>query len=369
MKHNLSSSNFIDYNNIGRKKVTKAIEEGVNVLIWSFISYDVSVNNKLSSNKKEQKYLRMKAGQNINNYKLYREQLIKMGHASVKHLVSFGGWNGPHLPAGYSGSELYSVFREFNEQEENIDNDILVNEFSVKRLWDGIDWDLEGHDDVQHSNNQFSLELLNQIGEFSYLAKQDGLITSIAPPESYLDTTTSRFSRFVNLTYPNDAWHQDFEYHGWNVYAYVMAKYGQYIDFAFIQFYESYSHALYQTEKMGMQQSDFFIEYIQSLSSTAFGYNVDFEDDEENDLKNQFVALPLSKIVFGFANGWAFDSEKAIFVHPSEIKIAYDHLKRINLEPRGLGFWVVDNEGTNGVELTKDLNAIIYGNEHTVMQS
>jgi hypothetical protein len=353
-------------------KVTKVIEEGVNVLIWSFISFEVVKNNDNETNevKGKEQQLRLNVSQNLDNYRKYREKLKSMGHDSIQHLVAFGGWNGPHLPSGFSGSELYEAFKSINTQnivdgtnddDDTIENEDDKNKYKSTLLWDGIDWDLEGHDNLKHPNNEFTVEELNQMGEFSQEAKNDGLLVSMAPPESYLDVTTNSFSRFVNLTYPDDDWHQDFEYHGWNVYAFVMAKYGHCIDFVFLQFYESYSHALYQTEKMGMSQSDFLVEYITSLSNNKFGYDVNFEDDPSVELKNQFVSLPLSKIVFGFANGWAFGSEKAIFFESSEVKKAYDHLKSINLAPRGCGYWVVEEEGKNGIYLTKDLNEILNG--------
>ncbi len=231
----------------------------------------------------------------------------------------------------------------------------------METLWDGIDWDFEGHDIVDHRNNEFTKEVLDQVGEFSVRAKNDGLIVSMAPPESYLDITTSRFSRFVNLTYPEDAWHQDFQYHGWNVYAYVLAKYGDSIDFIFMQFYESYSHAFYQTEVMGISQSDFLVQYIKQLADNEFGYTVNFEDDPSVSLKNQFVEMPLSKIVFGFANGWAVNSEKAILFSSSQVKSAYDHLDDMKLAPRGFGYWVVEEEEKNGIYLTKELSAILSG--------
>lgn len=342
--------------------MTQAIEDGANVLIWCFIRFET-----MSS---RQRTLKIISEQNIDNYKTYRKQLSSMGYDSITHLVSFGGWNGPHLPPNYSGSDLYKVFQEFNDPKNHDDvmidntdtsNGEIENQYNLKRLWDGIDWDLEGNDNIQSTRNEFTIELLNQMGTFSIEAKKDGLITSMAPPESYLDTTTSRFSRFVNKTYPTDNWHQDFEYHGWNVYAYVMAKYGEAIDFVMIQFYESYSHALYQTEKMNMSQSDFLVKYIQHLSDNGFGYTVNFQDDQTLDLHNQFVPLPLEKIVFGFANGWAVGSEKAIFFVPSQVKVAFDQLRKMNLEPRGCGYWVVEEEGKNEVELTKELNAIING--------
>ena len=348
------------------------MEEGVNVLIWSFISVEVvnenhdgqseTISNNNNNNMGQN--LRIKVSQNLDNYKKYREKLIEMGHDSIKHLVAFGGWNGPHLPPGYSGSELYQVFKKINMQKFDSDKEERIgkNMNALTQLWDGIDWDVEGNDTLHSPRNEFTLELLNQVGEFSQAAKDDGLIVSMAPPESYLDTTSNRFSRFVNLNYPNDEWHQDFKYHGWNVYAYIMAKYGEAIDFVFVQFYESYSHAMYQTEKMGMSQSDFLVQYIENLSEKGFGYHVNFEDDNTIDLKNQFVNLPLSKIIFGFANGWGVGSEKAIFFNPSEVKKAYTQLGKLNLVPRGCGYWDVEEEGTEGVYLTRELNAIINAN-------
>lgn len=357
-------------------KVTKAVEEGVNVLIWSFISFEVvndnhegKSNTKSDNNNNDMgQNLRIKVSQNLDNYKKYRKKLIEMGHDSIKHLVAFGGWNGPHLPPGYSGSELYQVFKKANLQKlvgDEKESGNNMNVFTEFQLWDGIDWDLEGNDTLQSPRNEFTLELLNQVGDFSQAAKDDDLIVSMAPPESYLDTTSNKFSRFVNLKYANDEWHQDFQYHGWNVYAYIMAKYGEAIDFVFVQFYESYSHALYQTEMMGMSQSDFLVQYIESLSEKGFGYTVNFEDDNTIDLKNQIVKLPLSKIVFGFANGWGAGSEKAIFFNPSEVKKAYIRLGEMNLVPRGCGYWVVEEEGNEGVYLTRELNAIVNANDNT----
>ena len=409
-----------------KEQATKAIEDGVNVLIWSFISIKVvdgdndndkthgtlnscrttatatatataATNDNSSENEPKQQHqeqnqtqkqqcrLKVEVSQNLENYKKYRQRLISMGYddngenAKIKHLVAFGGWNGPHFPSEFSGSELYDAFKAVNVQSTttpsssggdghgNGDNEDSKNENvnagKLELLWDGIDWDLEGHDQIDHPNNEFTKELLDQIGEFSIRAKNDGLIVSMAPPESYLDTTSSRFSRFVNLSYPEDAWHQDFLYHSWNVYAYILAKYGDSIDFIFLQFYESYSHALYQTEMMGLSQSEFLIQYIERLAKNGFVYTVNFEDDPTVNLKNQPVKVPLSKIVFGFANGWAADLKKAILFAPSQVKSAYDHLVTMNLAPRGFGYWVVEEEGKNGIFLTKELKAILNGSE------
>ena len=325
------------------QKVTNAVNNGVNVVIWmsnSFVSY---------KDKNVQMYSKIQ----IDNYIMYKKQLRDMGH-DVFHHIAFGGWNSPHLPSGFTSTELYDCFRLYNMQHDTLD----------EPLFDGIDWDLEGHDDIQSPNNEFTLECLIQMGEFSQLAKDDGLIVSMAPPESYLDITNKNFSRFVNLTYP-EPWHQDFQYHGWNVYAYLLARWYNAFDFIFLQFYESYSHAAYQIYVQGQNPSDFLISYVEQLVCQGQGLEIYFENDESIGLKNQFVQLPLQKLVFGFANGWALNSDiidnrKVIFFSKDAVKITYEYLVEKNIEPRGLGFWVIDEEGKNGItHYARDLNEIL----------
>ncbi len=343
-------------------KVTKAVEQGVNVLIWSW-NFDLGGEKRV---RRESSSESLSLGLNIDNYKLYKQYLISMGYDSskLKHLVKIGGWNSrDRFPSGYSGSQLYDAFRKVNVQNKS-DGGEYDHEYEFDLLWDGINFDYEGYDQINHPNNEYTKEFLDQMGDFSSDAKKDGLIVSLAPPESYLDTTTCRFSRFVNLTYPNDTWHQDFQYHGRNLYAYLMAKFGTNVDFVFIQFYESYSHALYQTEIMNMRQSDFLIQYMKHLADNEFGYVVNFgSDDPTVELKDQFVHMPSSKVVFGFSNGWAIDSEKNIYFTPSEVQRAYDHMYNTDLAPRGFGYWVIEEEGENGVYLAAELNYILHKNE------
>jgi beta-glucosidase len=327
-------------------KVTKAIQDGVNVLIWVFIAFD-PVENVTSDSAR----LKMKANLDVLNYQSYRRKLADMGYSDVAHLVAFGGWNGPHLPAGYSSQELYEAFKTYNTQGQ-----------TTELLFDGVDWDLEGHNDLDSPTNEFTKECLDQMGEFSQLAKDDGCIVSMAPPESYLDITSSRFSRFVNLTYP-EPWHQDFEYHGWNVYAYVLAKWNDAIDFVFVQFYESYSHAAHQIFELGVDPADFLISYVHQLVDQEEGLTVQFNVDSSINLKSQFVPLPLSKLVLGFANGWALNNdlgEKTVYFEREQLQKAYRALIITGNEPRGMGFWVVEEEGNHGVHYAQDLNDVLH---------
>mmetsp|Transcript_15774 Transcript_15774/g.22533 ORF Transcript_15774/g.22533 Transcript_15774/m.22533 type:complete len:425 (+) Transcript_15774:51-1325(+) len=322
-------------------KVTRAVQEGVNVLIWAFIKLVPDENGTK---------VRVDGGPNLIHFELYKQQLVELGHMDVIHLVSFGGWNGPHLPSGYDGKDLFYAFHNWNTP-------------NGCKLFDGIDWDLEGEDNLQGKNNLFTLECLEQVEKVSQLAKKYGYTVSMAPAESYLDIPNSKFSRYVNLTYPDDNWHHEFSYHGASVYAYILAKWGDCIDFISVQFYESFSHAAYDIKKLGVAPHEFLIAYIQRLFDSLEGeegYFVNFEQDETCKLKNQFVSVPLNKLVFGFANGWTnCEDEKAIFFPTNDIKIAYNKLKVLGRAPRGFMFWVIEEEGNGGLYYTPGLSDIL----------
>lgn len=186
-----------------------------------------------------------------------------------------------------------------------------------------------------------------------------------APPESYLDITNFKFSRFVNLTYP-EPWHREFQYHGHNVYAYILAKWNDAIDLVFVQFYESYSHAAFKVTVLGMDPSEFLVGYVRRLVSQGEGLVVHFESDPSTELNNQFVSLPLEKLVLGFANGWASetnnsedDEEKHVFFKKDAVENAYLELNDAQMTPRGFGFWVKEEEGKNGVYYATYLGQIL----------
>ncbi len=127
-------------------KVTAALQEGVNVLIWSFISFepkheiDASRNADTTSDQHVQngRGVQIKAELDVSKYRHYRNELSRMGYDKVVHLAAFGGWNGPHLPPGYSSKELYDAFNRFNVVQDEDDHMLQGT------LFDGIDWDLEG---------------------------------------------------------------------------------------------------------------------------------------------------------------------------------------------------------------------------------
>lgn len=343
-------------------KVTRSIENGVNVLIWSFASFE-TVEVGASSR------LVIQSSQNKENLIKYQNYLDTLGYGHVIHLLAFGGWNGRHLPSGYTSSQLFQTFQQYNEYY--IPSEGTYQE--KKRLFDGIDWDLEGHDILIYPTNEFTLECLNQMGEFSEKIHNDGLIVSMAPPESYLDISSPRFSRFVNHTYTQDNWHQDFQYHGWNVYAYLLAQYNHVFHFIFLQFYESYSHAAYHIKRLDQNPHRYIIDYMSHFQNYAQnnGWFVHFEDDPSIQMKSQIVSLDPNKLVLGFANGWALNKdieEKTIFFNGKDIGIALRMMERNKQAvPRGVGFWVIEEEGTNDVYFANDLfNALFSHMEKTV---
>jgi hypothetical protein len=108
-------------------------------------------------------------------------------------MISVGGWNSPHPSTINSAREVYLAWKEWNEKTVARPNDGFYG-------FDGIDWDIEGNDDVTSEWNYFTMPCLDLMGQFSQYAKQDGYFVSMAPAQSYLDSTLSLFDRFVNHT-------------------------------------------------------------------------------------------------------------------------------------------------------------------------
>ncbi|OEU18176.1 beta-glucosidase [Fragilariopsis cylindrus CCMP1102] len=390
------------------EKVEQAVRDGVNVVIWSFVEIIVDGNKDKDNDtvtEKEHSTVNKKAANayakcishfNRDCAKQMINKLDSEGYDDTVHLVSFGGWNGPHLPDELDVYDMYKSFQDFNTYCDNI--------------FHGIDWDLEGHDRLDHSTNLFSIDCLNNMGIFSQLASNDGYIVGMAPPQSYLDIHAQQqqqqqntnengndsskmlnFSRYVNLTDTSkdrDGWHTNFHYFGCNVYSYLVSKYGQYIDFISIQFYESYSRAGLNIYHKQINPSEYLISYIKDLNlkvlpskndnnnnnnnnndmkeEAEVSFFVDFDQDPLLNYSSRQVTFPLSKLVFGFANGWGVsDDDKVVYFDPLQINVAYKSLLSdsmdmdINLTPRGFMFWVIDEEGTNDVNFARSLNEIL----------
>ena len=334
----------------GISKVVDSVRSGVNVVVWSFVEYRGSGGGGGTHGDDDDG----DGDDNDNNHNngdvcsnnqpvicystfdldLARQTIVKLdeeGLDDVIHLVSFGGWNGPHLPPIFSSNELYESWK-----------------IAFGDTFDGFDWDLEGHDDLKSQTNILTIECLTCMGEMSILAKNDGYIVGMAPAQSYLDIESRRFSRYLNLTdetrTKSDDWHSDFQYFGANCYAYLLSKYADAIDFVSIQFYESYSKAGLSCYGRGMPKDVYLEKYVQELqrmNDEDGGMFVDFNNDPSLEYASRNVKVPISKLVFGFANGWGIPGDKVCYFEPSEIETSYNRLADQNITPRGFMFWVM----------------------------
>ena len=200
----------IGYANWGEcdEKIFESVQNGLNVIIW--FSIDMSSN----SEKTKPKFTR---GPNyVEVAKMVKR--FKDNNYSVINLISIGGWNSPHVNVQFTAEEYFQEWKEFNKRISNDQYDFYG--------FDGIDWDIEGNTDKNSSINYFTYKELDIMGKFSQLLKKEGYIVSMAPAESYLDPTTDEFS--LSLLHNYLEWEKEvpeFNYHGRNVYAYLLAKY------------------------------------------------------------------------------------------------------------------------------------------------
>jgi len=160
-------------------KVRRAVEDGVNVVIWSFLDIvarrhqlDVpatiaSGTNEVVSDERRRRD-EEQHGESSSNIEaeivttldlksilnLIRE-LDEAGYDDTVHLASFGGWNGPHLDRRLPSSAWYAAFKD-----------------EVGDLFDGVDWDLEGHDRLDSPTNYFTMECLDKMGALSKMLKE-----------------------------------------------------------------------------------------------------------------------------------------------------------------------------------------------------
>jgi hypothetical protein len=94
---------------------------------------------------------------------------------------------------------------------------------------------------------------------------------------------------------------------------------------------------------------NFLQSYVDDLAANNQEWFVDFDQDPSLNYSSRSVTLPLSKLVWGFANGWALNKDnpanKVVFFDPTRIQVAYQRLQKSKTAPRGFMFWVI-GEGT-----------------------
>lgn len=326
------------------EQMVRAAENGANVLAWFAISL-VGGNDGLP---------RVKGGPNLDCVSNKSRALEAMG-LEVTHLISIGGWDQPHVNTSWTGREWFEVLDAWNADTEG------------RRVFDGFDWDLEGNDWPESPANVFTRECLRAMGEMSAAGKERGYLVTMAPPQSYLDPSTSDFSR--NLTFPPVAeWEQDFFYHGRNVYCYLLVAFPGVFDLVSVQLYESYAAASYAVTQQGQRADD----YLAELAVRMFkGWAVRFDDDDDGTiaaLGPRTCAVAPEQLMFGLIAN-PNNMPKALFVDPSDVGGAWSILRGRNLPtPRGAMFWNAENDGklvpANGsepVQMARGLSEAIVG--------
>merc|ERR1719240_2127264 len=146
----------------------------------------------------------------------------------------------------------------------------------LPRPFDGFDWDLEGNDYPNSVWNHFTPATLDIVVDMSAKAKENGYIVTMAPAQSYLDTTTNNFSLSLTHSYPD--YHPDFHYRGQNCYAYILAAAPSgTFDFIVIQLYEGWSRA-----SQAVQEGEEPSRYLKrSAAAYTSGWTVDFGNNPD----------------------------------------------------------------------------------------
>jgi chitinase len=286
---------------------------------------------------------------------------------TTTHLMSIGGWGSPHISTSFTAAEWWKTWLDWNKN-------IVARPDMGFNGFEGLDWDLEGNNDINNSDNFFTTEVLNLMGEISQLAKQAGYIVSMAPPQSYLDDGTNDFDQSV---LHNPSWEANFPYQGWNTYAPILVKYGTTqitspqdgsllatvptFDFISIQLYEGWSRSNYLINNQKMPVATYLTGLVNQM---VRGWQVDFSKDTAIGIKTQNVSVSLDQLVIGLANAWAGPRPaKCLLVYPAEAQTAWEALKSQGKTPRGFMFWDIQDEGklVNGTPfyLAKGLNSFM----------
>jgi hypothetical protein len=156
--HPLPSKVLMGYASSNYTNVINAVTDDlVNVVIWAFADIRVDELAPFTATHRD---LSLNSAAIVTNLNLTAvkstiEHLNDNGY-SIHHLVSVGGWNGHHLDSQISASLWMDTWQSSE----------------LSDIFHGIDWDLEGSDDLTSEENVFTVDCLDKMGEISRLMKQ-----------------------------------------------------------------------------------------------------------------------------------------------------------------------------------------------------
>ena len=248
----------------------------------------------------------------------------------TSHIITVGGWDAPHVSTAFNGTQWWDTWKKWNE------NEVAQPDLGFQGF-DGIDWDLEGNDDVDNKQNYYPEQEMTCVGTMSQAAKRDGYLITMVPPQSYLTPSFATFSRNVTWNYP--FYKPDFVWHGMNIYAEWLAKFGTYdnsgkptFDLVDVQLYETWSLATWAIWEWHVPVMDYLrwlpMEYAQ-------GWEIDFASDPDIGIPSQTVAVPPSRLVIGLSFALA---GKSVVIDPYTFGDAWLSLEP-DMRPRGAMFW------------------------------
>ena len=304
-------------------KVLAEAEAGVNVIIW-FASNLVKDATTGAA--------RVAFGMNVTCIANVAATL-RARRLPTAHLLSVGGWDAPHPNTSFSGAAWFEAWHAWNTGP-------AVSRPSLGwHGFDGIDWDLEGNDNVNSTWNHFTTAGMALVGDMSVAAKRAGYVVTLVPPQSYFDVTRSAFDLSLLHGYPD--FHPKFKYHGHNAYVLWYAKYGggATFDFIDVQLYESFSPANEAIYGQNTPPAEYLVGLARAFSK---GWTVDFGSDPAVKWPTQVVRVPPSQLVLGFSFGWS--QGKSLFVDPKDFAKAWAALSPAE-RPRGGMFWNIGMDG------------------------
>ena len=122
-------------------KIRDAVQQGgVNIVIWSFVNFRRSDDGSVAP----------ATGLSLEDIKETIHGLDSEGYDQVLHLMAIGGWNGQHLDPLVTAEEWFQAFLDVG-------------------IFHGVDWDLEGNDNLSSIYNPFTMSTLDQMGDISRL--------------------------------------------------------------------------------------------------------------------------------------------------------------------------------------------------------